>query len=218
MPIAGRISIDGTVKPSEAKGVVVWAATQADAERGLALLLEASGAPEAPASHSQTLTLGQRSGRIFHLPRRGPYIECDDHSIHCTFKFSNSNETGHDNLLSRLIIVAQSAWSVNYIIAFFFPESNVIKGLRAISAHKFFSRALLPPEPPIPATEPRQQWGYVVRTNIKNIPSALSTNLSSGWGVTSNSHHASRLRRLRRARRGRACYPSRPNAEGDGLQ
>jgi hypothetical protein len=43
--------------------------------------------------------------------------------------------------------------------SFFFPESNVIKGLPAISAHKSFSRALLPPEPPIPAAEPRRGPG-----------------------------------------------------------
>jgi hypothetical protein len=46
MPLAGRIAIDATVKPSRVEGIIVHAATQSYAEQALALLLEEPEAPE----------------------------------------------------------------------------------------------------------------------------------------------------------------------------
>ena len=51
MPLAGRIAIDATVKPSRVQGIIVHAATLADAEQALALLLESSEAPEMLRAH-----------------------------------------------------------------------------------------------------------------------------------------------------------------------
>jgi hypothetical protein len=63
MPLAGRIAIDATVKPSRAQGIIVHAATQADAEQALALLLKKSEALETLDVHYCRTNLDHQSLR-----------------------------------------------------------------------------------------------------------------------------------------------------------
>ncbi len=71
MPLAGRIAIDATVKPSRAQGIIVHAATQADAEQALALLLKKSEALETLDVHYC------RTNLVGALARRRPQGQID---------------------------------------------------------------------------------------------------------------------------------------------
>jgi hypothetical protein len=71
MPIAGRVHIDATVNPTCAKGIIIYAPTQKEAEEELAMLLAASAVPETPAVHYPQLTHNPEAqqGKSCDLPK-----------------------------------------------------------------------------------------------------------------------------------------------------